>query len=130
MTKLGTYLVTGEAGNENMPGAPLLHFALLVVSSTGKVSGHAMITQAVAAPYNEKRISEITGQVRATGLGPVTKVVTLSGTYFDPLPPPAIGIIEIPFEATFAVNNEWVGRGSFSCGSTHAEDVPVHPTPQ
>jgi len=130
MSKLGTYLVNGEAGNPQMAGAPMLHFSLLVVSATGKVSGHAMITQAVAPPYGERNINDITGQVRATGLGPITKIVNLQGTYFDPLPPPAIGIIEIPFEASFAVDNEWNGKGSFSCGTTTVEDVPVRNTPK
>lgn len=130
MSKLGTYLVNGEAGNTNMAGAPVLHFSLLVVAATGKVSGHAVITQAIAPPYGEKPISNITGQVRATGLGPVTKVVSLTGTYYDALPPPAIGTIAVPFEASFAVNNDWNGRGSFSCGTVHCEDVPVQNTPQ
>jgi len=130
MSKLGTYLVNGEAGNPQMPGAPTLHFSLLVVSATGKVSGHAMITQAIAPPQGQKYINDITGQVRATGLGPITKVVSLKGTYYDILPPPAIGTIAVPFEASFAVNNEWVGRGSFSCGTVHAEDVPVQNIPQ
>ena len=130
MSKLGTYPVSGQAGNENMAGAPLLHFSLLVVSATGKISGHAMISQAIAPPYSERYINNVTGQVRAAGLGPVTKLVSLKGTYLDVLPPPAIGTIEVPFEASFAVNNEWTGRGSFSCGTTHAEDVPVKTTPQ
>src|SRR5205085_5861515 len=74
MQTLGTYLVNGQAGNENIAGAPMLHFSLVVVSGTGMVSGHAMITQAVAPPNNEKIINNVTGQVHATGFGAVTKM--------------------------------------------------------
>ena len=130
MHTLGTYLVNGLAGNENVAGAPMLHFSLVVVSGSGKVSGHAMISQAIAPPNNEKMINNVTGQVHATGLGPVTKVVTLHGTYVDDLPPPAIGTIEVPFTAHFAIDDAWNGRGGFKCGYTQAENVPVKTTPR
>src|SRR5205085_760608 len=126
---LGTYLVNGQAGNENIAGAPMLHFSLVVVSGTGMVSGHAMITQAVAPPNNEKIINNVTGQVHATGFGAVTKVVALKGTYLDYLQPPAIGVIEVPFEAHMAIDDAWNGKGGFRCGITQAENVPVKTTP-
>ncbi|GAB3401362.1 DUF1842 domain-containing protein [Massilia agilis] len=130
MQTLGTYLVNGLAGNENVAGAPTLHFSLVVVSGSGKVSGHAMITQAVAPPNNEKVINNVTGQVHAAGLGPVTKLVALKGTYLDYLPPPAIGVVEVPFEAHFAIDDAWNGRGGFRCGMTQAENVPVKTMPR
>lgn len=124
MSKLGTYLVNGEAGNVGMAGAPILHFALLVVSGTGKVSGHAMISQAVAS-HGEKQINNITGEIHGAGLGSVTKLVSLKGTYYEPLTPPAIGTLEVPFQATFAVDDAWNGKGGFSCGTTKVENVAV-----
>ena len=130
MQTLGTYLVNGQAGNENIAGAPMLHFSLVVVSGTGMVSGHAMITQAVAPPNNEKIINNVTGQVHATGFGAVTKVVALKGTYLDYLQPPAIGVIEVPFEAHMAIDDAWNGKGGFRCGITQAENVPVKTTPR
>jgi hypothetical protein len=130
MQTLGTYLVNGLAGNENVAGAPMLHFSLVVVSGSGKVSGHAMITQAVAPPNNEKMINNVTGQVHPTGLGPVTKIVALKGTYLDFLPPPAIGVVEVPFEAHFAIDDAWNGKGGFRCGLTHADNVPIKTTPR
>jgi hypothetical protein len=130
MHSLGTYLVNGLAGNENVAGAPMLHFSLVIVSGTGKVSGHAMITQAIAPPNNEKVINNITGQVHATGLGPVTKIVALKGTYLDYLPPPAIGVVEVPFEAHLAIDDAWNGRGGFRCGWSQAENVPVRTVPR
>jgi hypothetical protein len=130
MQTLGTYLVNGQAGNENVAGAPMLHFSLVVVSGSGMVSGHAMITQAVAPPNNEKIINNVTGQVHATGFGQVTKVVALKGTYLDYLPPPAIGVIEVPFEAHMAIDDAWNGKGGFRCGNTYAENVAVKTTPR
>jgi hypothetical protein len=130
MQTLGTYLVNGQAGNEHMAGAPMLHFSLIVVSTSGMVSGHAMITQAIAPPNNEKVINNVTGQVHATGLGPVSKVVSLKGTYLDYLPPPAIGVVEVPFEAHMAIDDAWNGKGGFRCGATYAENVPVKVVPR
>lgn len=125
MSLSGAYLVNCEAGNAGMPGAPILHFSLVVVAPTGKVSGHATITQAIAPPYGVKEINNVTGQVRYTGYGDVTKIVFLQGTYNEPLPGAAIGFIEVPFEAHFAINNEWNGRGGFSCGTLSVDNVPV-----
>jgi hypothetical protein len=130
MHTLATYLVNGQAGNESIAGAPMLHFSLVVVSGTGKVSGHAMITQAIAPPNNEKVINNVTGEVHATGLGPVTKVVTLQGTYLDYLQPPAIGTIEVPFTAHMAIDDAWNGRGGFECGLTRVENVPIKTVPR
>jgi hypothetical protein len=130
MSTFGTYLVNGIAGNENMAGAPMLHFSLVVVSGTGKAAGHAMITQAVAPPYNEKLVNNVTGQIHATGLGPVTKIVALQGTYMEQLPPPAIGTIEVPFTAHFAIDDSWNGKGGFECGPSRSENVPVKTLPR
>jgi hypothetical protein len=130
MSTLGTYLVNGIAGNENVAGAPMLHFSLVVVSGTGKASGHAMITQAIAPPHGEKIINNVTGQIHATGLGPVAKIVALQGTYLEQLPPPAIGTVEVPFMAHFAIDDAWNGRGGFECGPTRVENVPVKTVPR
>lgn len=125
MAQVGMYLVCGEAGNVGTPGAPILHFSLAVAAPTGKVSGHATITQAIAPPYGEKQISNVTGQITYTGYGECTKIVSLKGTYNEPFPPPAIGTLEVPFEAHFAINDEWNGKGGFSCGTVSVENVPV-----
>lgn len=125
MSKMGTYLVCGETGKGDMAGAAILHFSLVVVAATGKVSGHATITQAIAPPYGEKEISNVTGKVTYTGLGQVVKIVTLQGTYNEPLQPPAIGSVAVPFQAHFAIDNEWNGRGGFSCGNLVEDNVQV-----
>lgn len=125
MSTAGAYLVCGEAGNAGVAGAPILHFSLVVVSATGKVGGHATITQAIAPPYGVKQISNVTGQVTYTGYGEFTKIVSLKGTYNEPFPSPAIGSVEVAFEAHFAIDNEWNGTGGFSCGTLSVEKVPV-----
>ncbi len=125
--KMGLYMVNGSAGNEGVPGAPILNFTLLVNAVTGDVTGHATQVQAVEAPENEIKIGDITGKVQATGFGDYTKVVALKGTGIVTLPPPAIGSYAVPFTAHFAINDKWEGRGGWSLGAEKVEDVPVHP---
>lgn len=125
MSVLGTYLVDGQAGHVGLPGAPILNFSLVVEAASGKVSGHAVIHQAIAPPYGVKNINNVTGQIRYTGYGQYTKVVALKGTYNEPFPPPAIGFSEVPFEAHFSINEDWIGNGGFSCGQLDVNDVPV-----
>jgi hypothetical protein len=124
--KIGLYLVNGVAGNEGMPGAPLLHFSLLVSTPTGTVTGQAEQTQAVAGPASKIHIGNITGHIRAAGLGKYTQLVTLQGSAVMSLPPPAIGSFLIPFHAHFAIDGAWTGVGGWSLGSHVVNDVPVH----
>jgi hypothetical protein len=72
---IGLYLVNGIAGKENTPGAPLLHFSLLVNAVTGAITGQAVQTQAVPPPGDKIVVSDITGTLRYAGLGPFTKLV-------------------------------------------------------
>lgn len=125
LDKVGLYVVNGVAGNQGVPGAPLLHFSLLVNATTGAVTGHAQQTQAVPAPYNQINIGNITGQVHAAGLGKITKLVTLQGSAVISFPPPAIGSYLAPFTAHFAVDNEWDGQGGWTLGTHTVENVPV-----
>jgi Domain of unknown function (DUF1842) len=122
------YRATGTAGNLGLPGAPILHFDLLVNSSTGIVSGQAQITRAVAPPNGVIPINNVTGRVRRLVFGgQVTLVVALQGTSFRPGPPPAGSIIPEQFTAQFTTNPHWDGRGSFDYGngSQVVNDVPV-----
>ena len=107
---------------------PILHFDLLVHSSTGSVSGLCMITQAVAPPNNLIQINNITGTVRELVFGgTVTLVVALQGTYFKPGPPGTNFIILENFAAHFSVDQQWDGAGSFDYGngSQVVNNVPV-----
>jgi hypothetical protein len=122
---IGLYLVNGIAGKENTPGAPLLHFSLLVNAVTGAITGQAVQTQAVAPPGDKIVVSNITGTLRYAGLGPFTKLVHLEGHAVISFPPPAIGSYLAPFDAHFAINNEWNGVGGWTLGNTDVNDVPV-----
>jgi Domain of unknown function (DUF1842)/Domain of unknown function (DUF1843) len=127
-TPFDLYRVTGTAGYIGTPGAPILHFDLLVHSNTGSVSGLAQITQAVAPPNNLIEINNVTGTVRELVFGgTVTLVVALQGTYFKPGPPGTNFIILENFAAHFSVDPQWDGAGSFdySNGSQVVNNVPV-----
>ncbi|MEL1242725.1 DUF1842 domain-containing protein [Flavobacterium sp. DGU11] len=122
---IGAYLVNGTMGNVGMPGAPIMHFSLVVVPSTNSVSGTVEITQALAPPMGDIVIRNVSGVIRATGFGNVTKIVALEGQYVQSVPPPAIGSFLADFSAHMAIDNNWNGKGGFSYGGHDVEDVPV-----
>lgn len=126
--ELGLYLVKCGAGNFGEPGAPLLQLSLLVNASTGSVTGQAEVTQAVKAPGDKVRISELTGRVQASGFGEYTKLVALQGTATIALPPPAIGSYQTPFSAHFAINDAWTGKGGWTLGHQTVDNVPIRAT--
>ena len=124
-TLVGAYLATGLMGNIGMPGAPIMHFSLVVVPSTNTVSGSVEITQALGPEYPSIVIKEVSGVIRATGYGKVTKVVALKGEYLVSVQPPAIGTYLAQFSAHMAIDDDWNGRGGFSYDNNNIEDVPV-----
>jgi hypothetical protein len=124
---VGLYLVRDIAGNQGMPGAPLLHLSLLVNAVTGEITGQASQTQAVPPPGDKIAISNITGTVRSTGLGKYTKIVYLEGSAVISFPPPAIGSYLAPFNAHFAVDDKWEGVGGWTLGNTVVNNVPIKP---
>jgi hypothetical protein len=120
------YLVRFVMGNVGLPGAPVLHVAAVVDAPTGRMAGHAQITQAIAPPGAMIAISDLTGQIRSLGFGESVRVVTLSGTYEYSFPPPAIGTETQDFSATLVLErDEWAGQGSFTYGNHLVDDVPV-----
>lgn len=124
---LDLYSVQCTAGNVGMSGAPILHFHLLVHAATGKASGQASITQAIAPPNGNIVIHHVTGQVRKLGFGhgPITQVVSLEGVYTQFGPPPTEYVIERQFRAHFATDSHWNGRGGFEYGGRDVENVPI-----
>ncbi|MBI2510441.1 MAG: DUF1842 domain-containing protein [Opitutae bacterium] len=126
-TLIGAYLARGTVGNVGTPGAPIMHYSLVVVPSTGSVSGTVEITQAIAPPQNRVVIPNVHGVIRKTGLGPVTQIVALQGQYVYSVPPPAIGSFLADFSAHLAIDNAWNGRGGFSYFNHNVENVPVTP---
>lgn len=118
---LGAYLVKGTIGNEEMPGAPIVHFALVVVPSKHKVTGSVQITQATASGNYS---GNVTGLIHATGFGDVTQIVSLTGS----IHPDGPEILELPFAANMAINGAWVGKGGFGYGNVHVQNAPVAKT--
>ena len=101
-TMVGAYLAKGTIGNLNMPGAPIVHFSLVVVPSTHKVSGEVHVTQAVEGGSYSGRVE---GTIYSTGLKNVTQIVALKGQISSD--GPIIGLF--PFDAHMAINNAWEG---------------------
>jgi hypothetical protein len=122
---VGLYLVSGVAGKEGTPGAPLLHFHLVVNAVTGAITGQAVQTQAIAPPGDKIYISNVKGMLHHTGIAPYTQVVSLEGSTVISFPPPAIGSYLAPFDAHFAVDDQWNGIGGWTLGSTTVNNVPV-----
>ena len=120
---IGAYLSKGTIGNVGMPGAPIAHFSLVVVPGANSVSGTVEITQAIEG--ENKHVVNVKGQIRATGFGKVTKIVSLEGEYVVSVPPPAIGSYISRFTAHMAIDNDWNGQGGFTFGQQDIEDVPV-----
>lgn len=120
---IGAYLVNGTIGNVGMPGAPIMHFSLVVVPSTNSVSGTVEITQAILG--GDIVVRNVTGTIRATGYGTVTQVVALEGQYVQSVPPPAIGSYLADFSAHMAIDNNWNGKGGFTYGNHNVENVDV-----
>lgn len=118
---IGAYHVEGTLGNVGLPGAPIMHFNLVVVPSKNSVSGSVEITQSIAPPNGLIFIKNVKGQIHSTGFGKVTQIVALEGDY-------TIGASEalIPFRAYMNLENNWTGSGSFTYGSHTVENVPVN----
>lgn len=120
----GAYLAKGTIGNVGMPGAPIATFSLVVVPSQNSVSGTVIVTQAIQGP-DSHIVVQVTGKIYATGIGNVTKVVSLQGQYVHSVPPPAIGSFLANFDAHLAIDNAWNGNGGFSYYQHNVENVPV-----
>lgn len=116
------YLAKGTIGNVGMPGAPIVHFSLVVVPNSNTVSGVVEITQAI----DNKTIQvEVTGTLRQTGYGKITKIVNLKGQYLVSATPPAIGSYLQDFTAYLDIDDSWNGNGGFTYGNSKVNDVPV-----
>jgi Domain of unknown function (DUF1842) len=111
--------------NVGIPGAPIAHFSFVVVPSQGNVNGTVCITQSIAPPNGNIVIKNVSGKIRATGFGSITQIVYVTGTYLVTFPPPAIGCYIANFDAHFAIDNKWNGKGGFSYGNNDVENVPV-----
>ena len=121
-TIASAYLTKGTIGNVGLPGAPIAHFSLVVVAASNTVSGVVEITQAIDAKPIQV---QVTGTIRHTGYGKITKIVNLKGQYVVSVPPPAIGSYLQDFTAYLDIDNGWNGVGGFTYGNAEINDVPV-----
>ncbi|WLI91056.1 DUF1842 domain-containing protein [Massilia sp. R2A-15] len=113
------YLMCGNLG---MPGAPILSLALMYDTGSGMISGQGMITQSVAPPNGRIAIHAISGEVHGLGLGGVTRVMTLTGTFQGT--PPTAPVTE-RFTAIITTDERWQGHGTFTYGGNTVRNVPV-----
>ncbi|MEM5331832.1 DUF1842 domain-containing protein [Paraburkholderia sp. JHI2823] len=120
------YRVDGIAGHQGVPGAPIIHFSLLVNPPSGNVSGVVEVTQTTNPPLDVE--VKATGTLYQLGSDPVN-VVSLRGTYQYTLPPPAIGTILETFTALMLVDDKWNGHGDFKWGMHGVINVPVKSAP-
>ena len=125
MPIIGAYLIKLEIGRVGTPGAPILHFAGVVNAPTGAINGTAEITQAIAPPNGEITIPNVMGQIRHLGLHEDKIIVTLTGHYYEPGPPPTNYIRLEKFEAVLHVDKSWRGTASFTYGGHTVDNVPV-----
>jgi len=118
---IGAYNVKGTLGNIGLPGAPIMHFNLVVVPSQNTITGVVEITQAIAPPNGQIFVNNVKGQIHATGFNGVEQIVSLEGNY-------TIGesYVLIPFKAFMNLKSNWEGTGTFIYGSQKIENVPVH----
>lgn len=122
--------INGVAGNESIPGAPVLRLHLQLDPPTGWISGSGLQVQMVAPPLNEIKIRNITGNIRQTRLGNYTRVVSLKGEAEIPFPGDATGSTMTLFNAQFAIDDTWTGDGGWTLGSDCVANVPFRSAPQ
>lgn len=109
-----------------MPGAPIMHFSLVVNPSTGNVTGFVEITRALAPPHGKIIVHNLTGQIHETGFGKAERIIALVGTFPVSAIPPAIGLYFEKFSAIIVIEKNSHGHGSFTDGSQHIKNVPLH----
>lgn len=65
-----------------MPGAPIMHFSLVVVPGAHTASGTVEITQALASTNGVIVVTNVTGQIRPTGFGTLHRSLHLKVNMF------------------------------------------------
>lgn len=124
-TLAGLYRACGTLGNIGQPGAPIMHYSLLV-DPKGTVTGMVEITQAI--PVNGDIRIPVTGSIHTIVWGAdVRKVILLSGEFWFYFTPPAIGQVREKFTCHMNVDETWKGKGGFEYGRNRIENVDVHP---
>lgn len=115
MANEALYLVT-LSYNSGVVGGGSMKLQLAVDPVSGALNGRANGSIQEGTQHSPTFSSSASGHMHATGLDGVTKVGAVSGQAVVSFPPPAIGSYQAPFSASFAVDNNWNGDGSFTVG--------------
>ena len=97
-------------------GGGSMEIQFAVDPKTGSLNGRANGSIQEGTQHSPHFTASASGHMHATGYNDVTKVGALTGQAEVSFPPPAIGSYQSPFTASFGVDNQWNGKGSFSVG--------------
>ncbi|MFC3030966.1 DUF1842 domain-containing protein [Pseudoalteromonas fenneropenaei] len=115
MSQASLYLVKLQF-NSGFVGGGSMELQLAVDPVSDTLNGRANGSIQEGTQHAPTFTSSASGHMHATGLNGVTKVGAVTGQAVVSFPPPAIGSYLAPFTASFAVDNDWSGKGSFSVG--------------
>ncbi|KPH56679.1 hypothetical protein AMS58_01145 [Pseudoalteromonas porphyrae] len=115
MSNESLYLVKLQF-KSSVVGGGSMEIQLAVDPVTGSLNGRANGSIQEGTQHSPHFTSSASGHMHATGFNGVTKVGAVTGQAVVSFPPPAIGSYQSPFTASFGVDNEYNGKGSFSVG--------------
>jgi len=120
-SNIGLFPVNLTVAN-GLIGGPTLYLDLLVNAATGAITGSGRISRALAPPWGDLPIPDISGQMEIVGTPTAERLLRVMGRYGIPFgPPPLLGHIEALMTMACAVEfATWNGKGGFSYGP-HAE---------
>jgi hypothetical protein len=117
MADIGLYTVT-LSFRPKLVGAGSLTLALAVNAVTGAANGRAVGTTLEGTADPQPFEASVVGVIHAAGLGTIVKLGSVHGDAVVSLTPPAIGTFLVPVTASFAVDANWEGTGTFTYGSS------------
>ena len=97
-------------------GGGSMMLTLAVNPQDGTLGAMADGTVLEGTEHPNSFVASALGKLHSTGIPPVTKVGSVIGQAMVSFQP-AVGTYLAPFLASFAVDNEWNGTGSFSVGT-------------
>ena len=105
-------------------GLAALTLDLVMLSKGGPVFGHGDISRSEFPPHPPAHIPQLRGHLQPTGHDGL-RLLSVTGTYVESVPPPATGMVSGPFHASCTIDADWNGQGSFYWGSWEVTDCLV-----
>jgi len=124
MSEQGLYLAKLQFTSTVVGGGSMV-LELAVDAVNGALHGRANGSIQQGTQHAPEFTASAAGHLHATGLGDVTKVGAVTGEAVVSFPPPAIGSFLSKFTASFAVDNNFNGTGSFTVGENTYKDCKV-----